>query len=406
VHLSGRPVRSIAGAIADAAARWSDGDFPPRVRVLDAICERTGYSLPVVEYGLDRLFGSITYAALCETIRDELGSLDALDGFVERAGRPRARALSVGTVCVVSSRTTVGVAIVPAIFALCAKCDVVVKDREDALVASFFATLGEEGAEFARAAVARAWDGARDVAALDPFDAVVAFGDDATLAQIRASMPPAAHLIPFGSKASFGYVAREALTDVRSAQRIAQGAARDLVLYDTQGCLSLHALFVERGGAIAPDAFAAILARAIERAAVEFPPGVRDPARTAAVAGARDLAAFRAAGGLGAVYSDADASFVAVLDPPDAEPPAFLARTLAIHSVDSPAQAAAYLARHRIPLEAAAIAGKRGDVIEMALRAGVSRIASFGDLQSPPVTGNHGGRPRVAEFVRWIDDET
>src|SRR5215469_13534728 len=54
--LSARPVRSILRAIADAAERWSDGDFPPRVRALERVCARTGYSMPVAEYAMDRLF--------------------------------------------------------------------------------------------------------------------------------------------------------------------------------------------------------------------------------------------------------------------------------------------------------------------------------------------------------------
>ena len=75
--------------------------------------------------------------------------------FALRPGRPRARAIAAGSVCVVSSRTTIGVAIVPAVFALCAKCDVLVKDREDGLVRAFFSTLAEERAEFAEAARAQ-----------------------------------------------------------------------------------------------------------------------------------------------------------------------------------------------------------------------------------------------------------
>jgi hypothetical protein len=33
------------------------------------------------------------------------------------------------------------------------------------------------------------------------------------------------------------------------------------------------------------------------------------------------------------------------------------------------------------------------------------RIAPFGTLQHPPLASPHGGRPRIAEFVRWVSDE-
>src|SRR6185437_11985623 len=175
------PVRKIVRAIADAAERWSDADFPPRVRATERIVERTGYSIPVIEYALDRLFFSITQREIEAAIVTELGSLDILDGFSPRAGRPDAWAAPAGAACIISSRTTIGVAIVPAIFALCAKCDVLVKDREDALVAAFFETLAEELEPLAHAARASAWSsGDENAPGLSAFDAIVAFGDDAT----------------------------------------------------------------------------------------------------------------------------------------------------------------------------------------------------------------------------------
>lgn len=400
-----RPVRSIARAVADAAQRWTHPDFPPRVRALGAICERTGYSAPVVEYALDRLFAPLEQNAIEAVIHRELGSLDVLDRFALLSDGSRARGLPVGRVCVISSRTTIGVAIVPAIFALCAKCSVVVKDREDALVAAFFATLAEELDELHDAAVAQRWDGKLGSRDLSEFAAVVAFGSDPTLQRIRAGLTAGARWIGFGSRASSGYVAREALGDSRNARHVAEGAARDLVLYDTEGCLSLHVLFVESGGAISPQEFATILAQAVERASIEFPPSRFDARATAAVVSTRDGAAFRATTGSGAVYSDPRATYLAVLDPPFEQSPAFLPRTLCIFSVASPAEAARYLAHHRLAIEAIAVAGARPDIADLARTCGAARTAPFGSLQSPPLGAYHGGRPRISEFVRWITDE-
>jgi hypothetical protein len=404
--LEALPARRIVGAIADAAQRWSDADFPPRVRVLDAIIARTGYSMPVVEYALDRLFESISDEALLAVIADELGCLESLDGFVERSGRPRARAFPVGRVAIISSRTTIGVAIVPAVFALCAKNDVVVKDREDRLVAAFFESLGQEDAAFARAARAQAWNGADATTTLDDFETVVAFGSDETLAEIRRRCAPDARFVGFGSKGSAGYVAREALADAAHATSIARAAARDLILYDTQGCLSLHVLFVERGGALTPEQFGALLAAAVERANVEFPLGARDDHASARLGSARAMAAFRAAAGDGTAFSDDAGTYLLALDPPRAQAPFFSPRALTMHAVDHPGEAAAYLAAHGIALEALAADGTREDIVNMAAAAGAARIARFGDLQAPLLTANHGGRVRIGDFVEWITDET
>jgi Acyl-CoA reductase (LuxC) len=403
--LAERPVRSLAAAIAAAAARWIDPEFQPRAQALAAVAARTGYSLSVVGFAFDRLFDSLQHGSIEAVISDELGSLEVLDRFARRPGRPLARAFPVGRVCIVSSRTTIGVAIVPAIFALCAKCEVLVKDREDHLVAAFFATLADELLDFRDAARAQTWDGERDAFDLARFDAVVAFGSDATLAQIASGLPAATRFIPYAAKASAGYVGRETLSSQTEARRIADAAARDLVLYDTEGCLSLHALFVERGGHVSVEQFSRILGSSIAEAARAFPLGPRSPEAAARLAHARDLATFRGAGER-SVYSDEASTYLAVLDPPIDAPPAFLPRALAIRSVDAPAEAAAYLARHGIVLEALAVAPARPDILDLALRLGVARITPLGGLQTPPLGAYHGGRPRIAEFVRWVSDET
>lgn len=402
--LAAIPARRIITALADAAARWADADFPPRVRLLEPIAARTGYSIPVIEYALDQLFGSITAEALTATIGSELGSLEMLDGFHPRAGRNRAFARPVGSVCVISSRTTIGVALLPAVFALAAKCDVLVKDREDGLIRAFFSTLTEELDEFRDAARAQTWSGDDDAVDLSQFGAVVAFGTDATLTRIAQAAAPSS-FIGYGSKATIGYVSREALAGEARAQQVADGAARDLILYESEGCLSLHALFVESGAAIDPQRFCSMLAEAVERAAIEFPPGERDARATARIANARNLAAFRSATGRGAVFSDERASYLAVLDPPQSEPPAFLPRALAIHTVDGPDEAVAYLRRHELAVEAMAVSDATEAAIDAGLAIGVSRIAPFGELQRPPASGNHGGRARIADFVRWVNLE-
>ncbi|HWT05225.1 MAG TPA: acyl-CoA reductase, partial [Xanthomonadales bacterium] len=203
--------RRVIAHVADAAERWCDADFPPRVRAALAIRDRLGYSTPVVDYALDRLFFGATRDALDAAISDELGSVDALDGVVERRGAPAAWARGVDRVTIVSSDTTAGVAIVPALFALCAKCDVIVKDRSDALVAGFFASLAEEHPAFASAARASAWTGGDDPAEgalLENAGAVVAFGRDETLRVIRARCGVDTRFTGFGHRASIGRLTR------------------------------------------------------------------------------------------------------------------------------------------------------------------------------------------------------
>lgn len=395
------PARRIIAHVADAAQRWSDADFPPRVRAALAIEARLGYSMPVVDYALDRLFFGVTRDALEAAIAAELGSAGALDGAVERRGAPPAWARGVDRVTVVSSDTTIGVALVPALFALCAKCDVVVKDRSDALVAGFFASLAEEHPAFASAARAYEWAGGDDpaeTALLDSSGAVVAFGRDETLRAIRARCGAGTRFVGFGHRASIGRLTAGDVAALDDA--LAERIARDALLYDGEGCLSLHALFVHADAA-ALARTAAALAAACERVAVEFPGGARSASRTAATAAYRNLAAFRAASGRGAVMRAGDAALI--VDPPRDEAPPFLPRVVPLILVENDDAIAAYAAAQRLPVQAVGVATADAAAVALAQRIGAVRVAPFGTMQAPPLGGHHGGAPRIADFVRWID---
>ncbi|HEY1727817.1 MAG TPA: acyl-CoA reductase [Candidatus Baltobacteraceae bacterium] len=391
---------SIIGAAADAAQRWSDADFPPRVRATESIAKRTGYTIPVVDYALDRLFGPLRAPALERAIAQELGSVAALDRFVERDGI-QSRAYPIGNAVIISSETTIGVAIVPAIFGLCAKCTVLVKDREDALIDAFFQTLAQEHPELAKRATARAWKGGDPLEdrELRVADTVVAFGRDESLAEIRRALRPGARFVGYGHRASIGYVSREALANETLARAAAQGAARDLILYDGEGCMSLHVLFVERDAAIMPHAFAQMLIDAAAVASVEFPARKLDPRVVTYCTGA----SFRQALGRGSVLRTPSADTTLVLDPPHHEPPPLLPRILPLYSIDGPDECEEYVRSHGLPLEAFALAAPSETLADLGARLGAARIARLGEMQSPGPELHHGGRARIGDFIRWVD---
>jgi hypothetical protein len=395
------PARTIAHALADAAERWSDADFPPRVRASAAIGTRLGYTLPVIDYALDTLFGGITAAALTAVAGAELGSLEALDGFVERDGRPAAWARGVDAVTIVSSDTTIGVAIPALVFALLAKCTVTVKDRSDALVAAFAETLTEELPELGAAIDVRAWTGGDDpleAQALGGAGVVVAFGGSEALRAVRAQCAADATFVPFGHRASAAYVSAREL----AAPALAAAIARDALLYDGDGCLSLHILFVQRADDDAHERFIATLADACAACAIEFPPGPRDVARNARATAYVAAAAFRAANGSGRVLSAPDGAWTIVVEPPLNAVPPFGGGVLPVLFVAGVAEMAAIAAAHDLPLQALGVADDR-DAAALAEALGAVRIARLGEMQAPPLAGHHGGRARIADFVRWVD---
>jgi hypothetical protein len=397
-------VRRIVSAVADAARRWSDADFPPRVRATRAIRERTGYTEPVVDYALDALFGAFDAEAMLAAIASELGSPDALETFVSRPGRPDVTYRGVENVAIVSSDTTIGVALPALGYALCAGARTIVKDRSDRLIASFAETLAQERPELGAQIEATAWDGADDVASrshLAGADTVVAFGGSDALRDVRKHIKADALFVPYGHRTSIGYVERESLAGTDAAREVARGIARDALLYDGDGCLSLHAAFVEHGGNLDPLAFARILGDAFDEAALEFPAGYESDSGLVAY---NRSASFRASQGRGATFAGSMGPHLVAYDAPQGEPPPLVRRTLALYPTGGPADALAFVRRHGLPLEAVAFghALPRADLVAFARASGASRIARVGTLQRPPLAGEHGGYGRILPFVRAI----
>ena len=397
------PARTIASAIAAAAERWTDADFPPRVRASAAIVERLGYSLPVVDYALDRLFGGITPDAIAAAIAGELGSLEILDGFVERAGAPAAWARGAGAVTIISSDTTIGVAIVPLIFALCAKCAVTVKDRADALVAAFAETLGEERAELAAATDVRAWSGGDDDVEAQTLGAarvVVAFGGNDALRAIRGRCAGDATFVPFGHRASAGYVSAAALAGDIGGDRRRHRARRPVV---RRRRLPLAARAIRRARRVRRERTLRRRAgrgvrfqrdRVSERSAQT---GARGPRRGVYERGRisrrqrQRARAARARRGVVDRYRPACRRTAAVRRRRD---PRHLRR---------PRRRCGCV--RRFTRTAAAGAGRRvaDDARALAVALGTVRVTPFGCMQDPPLAGHHGGRPRIGDFIRWID---
>ena len=320
------PASRIVASIADACARWSDADYPPRVRATRSVMERMRYSEPVVDYALDRLFRPVTVPALRAVIENELGAIEALDGFVSRPHRPDAFARGVDRVAIVSSDSTIGVALWPALFALCAKSDVTVKDRGDDLLAAFAETLAEEDPAFSEAFVAERWEGhdlPLAMRRLAEAGVVVAFGRNLSLHAIRERCRSDARFFGFGHRTSAGYVEREALNDEVGALSVARECARDALLYDGEGCLSLHAFFAEYGGPVSPARFAELLEEACAETSIEFPSARSGDSRTE-----REMAAFRAA-----QHAPPVRTFHIAFEPDRAEPPPLGARELAVYAV-------------------------------------------------------------------------
>lgn len=105
-------------------------------------------------------------------------------------------------------------------------------------------------------------------------DARVAWGGREAIEAIQA-LPKAlgAEDILFGPKYSYMVIGRECLVEGPGLTEVVTRAALDVSMFDQQGCNSPHTLFVERGGEVSPERFAALLAEAMARVGVMIPSG-------------------------------------------------------------------------------------------------------------------------------------
>ena len=115
-------------------------------------------------------------------------------------------------------------------------------------------------------------------------DCVIAIGSDSTIAAIHARLSPLQRFIPHGHKISF------ALIDKPSTKQ-ALLAAIDASLFDQQGCLSPHAIYVKDGAA----EFAPMLAKAMESYSQRDPRGEINISESGAIRNLRETIRYQAA---------------------------------------------------------------------------------------------------------------
>ena len=80
-------------------------------------------------------------------------------------------------------------------------------------------------------------------------------------------------------------------------------------------------------------------------------------------------------------------------------------RTIPLIPVDGDDAIVRYARAQRLPLQALGVVAADAAAVALAEQLGAVRVAPFGTLQTPPIGGHHGGAPRIADFVRWIDRE-
>jgi len=361
-RMRGRPVRSIAAALAAAAARWR---HDPEVRT--ELARTTDLSPAML---------NIVAPLVAEPI-----DTDALVELHAREAEAHGPALIAHVLA-----SNVPALAVPAIALSClAGAAVVVKSgRADRVSASAFArAVAEVDPDLGATILATYWPHEAtetERAVLAAADVVSITGTNEAIATI--SRRTNARVVAHGARTSVALMRDDAPAAEMAALAV------DIVLYEQRGCLSPTTVFVA-GGANVREFARGILA-ALDAAAVPFPM----PQSTVARASRR--VAIETARFAGATVLEGSGGAVVLGVPPGTIDDALIGRTVAICPFDGDSLAGF----RRGEIECIGIGGMVEIGEDFFREHGVSRVCPVGRMQRPRIDWPRGQRPALGSLFR------
>ena len=376
-------VHSRAASVARAAQRFVDRADPLCQLAMEWLPSTTGFSLAMIEETLPRIFAPIAE--------------DALVDIVGAAGAP-----FVASLAIVAAGNVPGVALPKTALALAAGVPCLVKTAsgEPILPVLFARAIVEEEPRFAESHAALWWDGGRtDLAnALGASVAsVVAYGSDATIEALRKIAPP--EFVGHGHRLSIAAIRLEVGT---AAVDLAAAIARDVALYDQQGCLSAQALFVIGEPEAAAVELVDALAAALDELSVRLPRGHMTDGDHLAIRRFRDEAEWRAIRGerVALRHDSRGTAWTVVFDPEPALRASPLGRTIVVHPLGSAADLGPVLAPLAGRIESIGVAPWPDEELrQVAADLGIPRAVPLGAMQTPDLAWRQGGRDPLAGIV-------
>jgi hypothetical protein len=417
-YLAGRPTDGLITVLSSLAESWLDPQYPFRQLAFKPGPDATGFSAATLASGLDALFRQLTADNLRALLQQELGHAHRLDQFVATVDEQKTQRTALATgprlLVHVTSGNLPGPALMSIVLGLLVRSAQFVKCASGAaLLPRLFAhSLYETEPKLGACIEIAEWKGGRldlEKTLFAEADCVTATGSDETLTGIRQHLPSHVRFLGYGHRVSFGFIAQEVLTS-HGAKHIAARAAADVAAWDQLGCLSPHLFYVEPGGAVSPELFAEMLAAELARRETAEPRGEITPGESAAIASRRALYDVRAAASddTRQWQSKGSTAWTVIYEADPLFQMSCLNRFVYIKPAAHLAEAlrAAEPVRGKVSTVGLAATGAKAEqaAVELA-RWGVTRICSIGQMQNPPLTWRHDGRPSVGDLVTWTDRE-
>jgi hypothetical protein len=416
-YLVHRPTQGIVNLLCEVAKNWGRADDPFRKYALERGPAETGFSRATLAKGLDGFFRQLTPEKFAALLAQEFGDARRLDRFGAADARSNREAMACAPEFLVhiAAGNIPNPTLTSMVFGLLTRSAQFVKCASgEAFLPRLFAhSIYEADRKLGACLELAEWRGGN--AALENVmfaeaDCVTATGSDETLLAVRAQLPLRVRFVGYGQRVSFGFVAREVLTGVVGEQIVAR-AADDVVAWNQLGCLSPHVIYVQDGGRIAPDEFAALLAKELEQREAQEPRGGLAMEDAAAIATRRSFYEVRAAHSPDTRHwaSENSTAWTVVYEADARFQWSCLNRFIYVKAVkDLPAVLpAADSVRGKVStVGIAAPDDQASEIATQLARWGVTRICPLGQMQNPPLAWRHDGRPALGDLVTWCDFET
>jgi hypothetical protein len=417
-YLADRPTTRVVETLSELAQHWLDPGCPFRQRALESGPTATGFSRATLASGLDRFFKQLTSENLHALLIQELGHDQRLDALSATAAERKAQRAALARGPELLVHITSGQMPVPAmmsmVLGLLARSAQFVKCATGAALIprlfghSLYAAEPKLGACL-EIAEWRGGDRNLEPVLFEEADCVTATGSDETLAAIRQRVPPRVRFLGYGHRVSFGYAANEALAGA-NLQRIVARVASDVVAWNQLGCLSPHVIYVEHGTHGSAEELAELLALELARREVVEPRGLVPVETAARITTRRAFYEVRAAASAETRhwFSPEGTHWTVIYEADPLFQMSCLNRFVYVKGVANLEDAlkGAELVRHQVSTVGLAAADDQAEQIALRLaRWGVTRVCPLGQMQNPPLTWRHDGRPSLAELVTWTDWE-
>ena len=417
-YLAPRKTSDIVTILCEVAAGWLQPENKFRRLALEDGPEITGFSKVVLEKGLDEFFRRFTpenFAALVKQDLDE----DIVAANVPDTSRhpsPVTRHFWHGPQLLVHIAAgnipnpalmslTLGLLTRSAQFMKCAS-------GASFLPRLFAHSIYDADPKLGACLELAEWPGGNawlETALFAEADCVTVTGSDKTLVAVQSRLPARVRFLGYGQRVSFGFVTRELLRDETVADIVSR-VADDVIAWNQNGCLSPHVIYIEERGMVESDKFAGLLAAELMKREEVEPRGRISMEESAEIASRRSLYEALAAhrGDVKIWSSQNSTAWTMVFEHEVRFRFSPLNRFVFVKPVPDLATVLQGVDELKGKISTAGIAATPEKLKELApqlARWGVTRICPAGQMQNPPLTWRHDGRPALGDLVTWTDVE-